>query len=111
MTGLAATTVAANPVEDIRITVRPRTEVRGRVRTAAGRALPRGLSVALVPQALEPSALYPAVEAPVDPEGHFRVNADSTPLRTIVRGLPQGWQAVTSSSEPLELIVAPVSSR
>ena len=93
LTGLAATTVAANPVEDVRITVRPQVEVQGRVR-ATGGSLPPGVSVSLVPQALEPSALYPAAEAAVDADGRFRLLADATPLRIVVRGLPAGWRAV-----------------
>ena len=118
-TGLAATTVAANPVEDIRITVRPRVEVLGRVHVDGGRALPPGLSIALVPQALEPSAIYPVTAAPVDGDGRFRVRADATSLRIEVRGLPAGWRAsrrATSSmlipmpsSAPLDLVIGPAA--
>jgi len=117
LTGLAATTVATNPVEDIRITVRSQVEVAGRVRADGGRALPRGLLVALVPQALEPSALYPVTAGPVDDDGRFRIRADATSLRIEVRGLPAGWRATRRaassmlipmpSAEPLDLVVGP----
>jgi hypothetical protein len=119
LTGLAATTVATNPVEDIRITVRPLIEVTGRVQAAAGRVLPAGLSVALVPQALEPSVLYPPVAALVDADGRFRTQADAAPLRIVVGGMPDGWRATRRGArnmlvtallpptEPLDLIVGP----
>ena len=119
LTGLAATTAAANPVEDIRITVRPRIEVSGRVRTEAGRPLPAGLSVALVPQALEPSVLYPAAAGVVDAEGRFLVLTDAAPSRIVVRGLPEGWRASqrgarplileVPSSGPLDLVIGPTT--
>lgn len=119
LTGLAATTVATNPVEDVRITVRPQVEISGRVRNGSGRALPPGLSVTLVPQALEPSVLYPAATAPVGPDGGFRVAADAAPARIVVHGLPAGWRAARpdgslilappSSAEPLDLLVGPAS--
>jgi hypothetical protein len=89
LTGLAATTVASSPVEDIRIIVRPPVAVAGRVRPVAGVALPAGLFVALVPQAIEPSVLYPPVAAPVDAEGRFTVQGDAAPLRIVVSGLPE----------------------
>ena len=119
LTGLAATTVAANPVEDLRIRVRPQVEIQGRVRVANG-PLPSGVSVSLVPQALEPSALYPAAASPVDADGRFRVLADDTPLRIVVRGLPPGWRAVRpgaglevglSSAGPLDLLLIGPSAR
>ena len=113
--GLVTTTAAANPVEDIRIVVRPLIEVRGRIQTEADRPLPTGLSVTLVPQALEPSVLYPAAAGDVDPDGRFLVLAEAAPSRIVVRGLPAGWRvsrrgasALTSevpSSEPLDLVL------
>jgi len=118
LTGLAATTVAANPVEDIRITVRPLIQVIGRVRAAGGRVLPAGLSVVLVPQALEPSVLYPPVAAAVDADGRFSAQADAAPVRIVVGGMPAGWRATQRGAssmilsppaprEPLELVVGP----
>jgi hypothetical protein len=120
LTGLAATSVASNPVEDVRITVRPAVEIAGRLQAAAGLALPPGLSVALVPQALTPSVLYPPAAAPVDAEGRFTVRGDAAPLRIVVDGLPKGWRAMRrgggalilapqTPAVPLDLVVGPAS--
>lgn len=120
LTGLAATSVASNPVEDVRITVRPAVEIAGRLQAAAGLALPPGLSVALVPRALTPSVLYPPAAAPVDAEGRFTVRGDATPLRIVVDGLPKGWRAMRrgggalmlapqTPAVPLDLVVGPAS--
>jgi hypothetical protein len=121
LTGLAATTVAANPIEDVRITVRPLVEVSGRIRVTPPALLPAGLSISLVTQAIEPTPLYPAAESPVDAEGRFRVAADAAPLRIVVRGLPDGWRAVRPggsldvgmppSEGPLDLLLAGPSAR
>ena len=120
LTGLAATTVAVNPVEDLRIRVRRQVEIQGRVRVASG-PLPSGVSVSLVPRALEPSVLYPVADAAVETDGRFRVLADVTPLRIVVRGLPPGWRAerrgggldvgVPLSAEPLDLLLIGPAAR
>ena len=121
LTGLVATTVAANPVEDVRVVVGPPVEIAGRVQAASGLALPPGLSIALVPEALEPSVLYPPVAVAVDAGGRFLVRGDAAaPLRIIVGGLPDGWRAMRRSggpltvapqaaSVPLDLVVGPAS--
>ena len=121
LTGLAATTVAANPVEDVRVVVGPPVEIAGRVQATTGLALPPGLSIALVPEALAPSVLYPPAAAPVDADGRFLARGDAAaPLRIVVGGLPDGWLATRRSggsltvspqapSVPLDLVVGPAS--
>jgi hypothetical protein len=89
--GVAATTVAVAPVEDVEITVREPVPVEGRVRVAAGGALPAGLSVALVPEALRPSALYSAPSARVGAEGAFRLRSETGRQTVVVEGLPPQW--------------------
>jgi hypothetical protein len=109
LTGLATTTVAANPVEDVRITVRPMVEVTGRIRSTPPALLPAGLTISLVPQALEPTALYPAPEAAVDGDGRFRLTADAAPVRIVVRGLPAGWRVTRAGGLSLDA-AAPAAS-
>lgn len=89
--GVAATTVAVTPVEDVRINVREPVAVVGHVRVDGGHPLPADLSVTLLPEALRPSALHPAQSARVDGEGRFVVHSEPGRQTVVVGGLPKGW--------------------
>lgn len=100
LVGVTATTVAVAPVEDVEITVREPAAISGRVRVTAGHALPGGLSVSLVPEALRPSALYPAESASVDDAGAFRLYSEQGRQTLVVAGLPAAWSILSVDGAP-----------
>jgi len=103
--GVAATTVAVTPVEDIRITVREPVAVTGQVRADGGRRLPAGLSVTLVPEALRPSALYPAETGPVGEDGRFALHSEQGTQALAIQGLPEGWRMLRINGEPRRAVI------
>ncbi len=125
LVGVAATTVAVAPVEDVRITVREPVTVTGQVRAAGGRALPAGLRVALRSEALLPSALYLAEAAAVGDGGRFTLGSEPGPQAVVVEGLPTGWAVLGIDGDarrdsvdvsaarvrPLDLLVGPGVSK
>jgi hypothetical protein len=100
LVGVAVTTVAVAPVEDIRITVRDPVIVTGQVHTDGGHPLPAGLMVTLVPEALRPSALYPAEPAKVGEDGRFAARSEPGPQMVVVGGLPAGWTLLSVAGDP-----------
>jgi hypothetical protein len=104
LVGVAATTVAVSPVEDVAITVREPLPVSGRVRVSTGGTLPDGLSVALVPEALRPSALYSAPSARLDGAGAFRLRSEPGRQMVVVDGLPPQWAVLSVDSAGLDVV-------
>jgi hypothetical protein len=88
--GVASAVLAVESAQDLRVEVRKPGTVRGRLVAESG-ALPAGLRVVLQPTLLRPSALYPAGEAAVDPDGGFEASGTVGEHELIVQGLPQGW--------------------
>jgi len=105
LVGVAATTVAVTPVEDIRITVREPVAITGQVRAHGGRRLPAGLSVTLIPEALRPSALYPAESARVGDDGRFALHSEQGAQTLVVEGLPKGWRLLSIDGDPRRGVV------
>ena len=103
--GIAATTVAVTPVEDIRINVREPVAIAGQVRAEGGRRLPPGLSVTLVPEALGPSALYPAERALVAEDGRFALHGEPGTLKLAIQGLPEGWLILGINGKPQRALI------
>jgi hypothetical protein len=70
------------------------------VRASAGHALPAGLSLSLVPEALRPSALYPAQSASVDDAGTFKLYSEQGRQTLVVAGLPAAWGILSVNGAP-----------
>ena len=90
LVGLASVPLAIESAQDLRVELHEPGRVRGRL-VATGGALPAGLSVAVVPTLLRPSALYPADEAVPDASGAFDLAGSVGEHEIVVRGLPAGW--------------------
>jgi hypothetical protein len=90
LVGLASVALAIESAQDLRVELHAPGRVRGRL-VATGGALPAGLSVAVVPTLLRPSALYPADEAVLDASGAFDLEGSVGEHEIVVRGLPAGW--------------------
>jgi hypothetical protein len=110
LVGVGAPTVAVTPVEDIRINVREPVAIAGQVRADGGRRLPAGLSVTLIPEALRPSALYPAESASIGDDGHFALHSELGPQTLVVGGLPKGWQLLGVDGNPRRAVVHVVAA-
>jgi len=91
LVGVAASELATEFAQDVRIVLQEPAHVRGRVVTASGGSLPSGLRVTLVPTLLRPSALYAPDEAPVGADGSFDAVGTLGEHQVAVLGLPAGW--------------------
>jgi hypothetical protein len=92
LVGVAASTLAIEFAQDVRIALQEPGRVRGQVVAARGADLPSSLEVALVPTLLRPSALYPAEPATVAADGRFDAVGTLGEHEVEIRGLPAGWR-------------------
>jgi hypothetical protein len=104
LVGVAASELATEFAQDVRIVLQEPARVRGQVVAASGSVLPSPVRVTLVPTLLRPSALYPPEEAPVGADGTFEAAGSLGEHEVVVLGLPAGWavQRVLQQGSPVE---------
>jgi hypothetical protein len=93
--GTAATTLAVDGAEDVRLVMGPPGRVEGRLVADGGGALPyASIRVSLVHTRIAVSILYPAAEAAPDAAGRFELPRAFGTYRVEVSGLPDGWRVI-----------------
>jgi hypothetical protein len=94
--GIASTDVRVGSVEDLTLRLDIPGEIEGRV--TFSREMPasaRPNTIRLVPKLLHVSPLYPVPEAPIDPDGRFRLTNALGEYEIAIPDLPRGFR-VTS---------------